>query len=139
MPAVFADDLFVAHQQRRLVGADLGFQPEPGHGQPQEVVARYARGHDARHHVGIAVELGPELLDQRGFAGADFPGYDDETFFLGQPVHQMRDGPAVAAGAEKESAVRRQQEGQAGQVVEFLVHDGLSELLGDAEDEDILV
>ena len=122
--AVLPHDMFVTHQQRCLVAADIGLPPETGHGQTQQIVAGHAGGDDAGHDVGAAVELGPQLFDQRRFAGPDLPGNDDEAFFLRQAVDQMRDGAAVPAGAEEKSAIRRQQERQSGQAIEFLVHEG---------------
>ena len=85
-------------------------RPKVGHRQPQQIVARDLRRHDARNDIGVAVELRPKLLDQRGLAGADLAGDDDEAFLLRQPVDQMRDRPAVPARSEEEPAVGRQQE-----------------------------
>ena len=96
--------------------------PEIGHRQAQQVVARDLRGDDAGDRIGVAVELRPELLDQRGLAGADLAGDDDEALLLRQPVDQVRDRPAVPAGAEEEPAVGRQLERDAGEIVEVLVH-----------------
>ena len=114
-------------------------QAEIGHHQAQQVVAGHLRGDDARHDVGAAVELRPELLDQRRLAGADLAGDDDEAFLLRQPVDQMRDRAAVAAGAEEEPAVGGQLERDAGEVVKFLVHGAASKLLGDSDQDQVLI
>ena len=103
-----------ATQQRRLVGAAIVGHAEIGHREAQQVVAGDPRGDDARHHVAVPVELRPELLDQRGLAGADLAGDDDEAFLLRQTIDQVRDRAAVAARAEEEPAVGRELKGNAG-------------------------
>ena len=58
-----------------------------------------------------------EQADQRGFAGADFAGHDDEAFCLLQAIAQIRHRLFVRAAFEPESRVGRQREGRCGQAV----------------------
>jgi len=131
--------MFEPAQQRRFLGAGGVAQAEIRHRQAQQIVTGYLRRYHTSNDIGVAVELRPKLFDQGGLTGADFAGDDDEAFLLGQAIDQMRDRPAVPAGAEEESAVGCQQEWQAGKVVVFVENGVRSKGFRDAEDQHVLV
>ena len=68
------------------------------------------------------IELRPELLDQRRFPRAHLARDDDKSFLLREPVDKMGDRPAVAAAAEKESAIGRELERDCVEAVIGCVH-----------------
>jgi hypothetical protein len=70
----------------------------------------------------MPLELRPQMLDQRGLAGAHLAGDDDEALLLAQPVDEVRDGARMPAAAEEEAVVRRELEWDAGELVEAFVH-----------------
>ena len=85
--------------------------PEAGHDETQQIVARELRRVDPHQRVGVAVELRPQPLHQHGLAGADLACNDNETFALRQAEGEMRDRAAMRPAAVEEAGVRCQQEG----------------------------
>ena len=77
-----------------------------------EIVAAELRGDDLRRRIGLGVELRQQQIDERGLAGADLAGDDDEALALMQPVGQMRHGAGVAGAAEEEARIGRELERQ---------------------------
>ena len=69
----------------------------------QQVVGLELRADDLRGHDGLAIELLEQRAHQRGLAGADLAGDDDEALALVDAVLQVRQRAAVALAAEVEA------------------------------------
>ena len=88
----------------------------------------------------LRIEPLEQAADQRGLAGTDLSGYDDETLALIQAVLEIRVRARVPAAREEELGVRIQLEGLSRQPVERLVHArGLERMKGADEDRDRVV
>jgi hypothetical protein len=80
-------------------------QPERGGHAAQRVVGVELGRHQLRGHQVVGLELAKQVAHQRGLAGADFAGDDDEALAERQAVIQIRHRPLVPLGAEEETRV----------------------------------
>jgi hypothetical protein len=110
-----------APQQRRLVGAFL-VDAEGGGDHAQHVVGTELGIGDLGGDVFAAVELAQQVLDDGGLSGADIAGDDDEALALAETIGQMGHRLGVSGTGEEKARIRRQLEGQSGELVEFSIH-----------------
>jgi hypothetical protein len=92
-------------QQRRL-GQAFVLQAERGGDAAQGVFGVELGRHQLRRDQVLRVELAEQVAHQRGLAGADLAGDDDEALAQRQAVVQIRHRPLVPLGPEEESADR---------------------------------
>src|SRR5690606_39636844 len=74
------------------------------------------------HVTGVQTCALPIYLDQRGLAGPDATGDDDEAFALLEAIAKIGHRALVAAAFEIEAGIRRETEGFAAELVKWFVH-----------------
>ena len=83
-------------QEGCLVDA-AGFDAEGGGDHAQGVVGLDLGGDELGGEILGGIELGEEMADEGGFAGADLAGDDDEALALVEAVLEIGDGLLMAA------------------------------------------
>ena len=105
----------------RLVHRPDG-KPEGGTDRAQHVVRVELGAHELDGDDFRGIELFEEAADNRGLAGSDLTGDDDEALALVHAILQVGERPLVAATAVEERRVGVELEGLARQPVEGFVH-----------------
>ena len=108
-------------QQVRLLDV-LRAQAERRCHQAQRVFRVELRADEVAGDHLLRVELVEQAAHDRGLAGADVAGDDDESFVLVQAVLEVGHGAPVLPAAEVERRVRIELEGLARESVEGFVH-----------------
>ena len=88
----------------------------------QKIVSGELRRHDLCGDERVLVDRRQQIVDEDGFAGADFPGDDDKAFRMMEAIDQIRHRLPVHRALEKEPSIRGELEGSGGKPVKFGIH-----------------
>ncbi len=104
------------------LGHAVGIEVEPVRHHAQQVVGLDLGRGDADGEQALAIDRRHQMADERGLAGADLAGDDDEALTLRQAITKIGHRLFVRRRVEPETRIWRQLERSAAQSVMFVVH-----------------